>query len=151
MSNPPEQPFQPPAPHYGAPQAPANYSPAAGYGQPVPPAGQGSQDQYPMQPQPSYYLNPSMSQQPMIYADSGPKGMSIASLVLGLASILGFGFLMVPQIIGVILGHLALSREPGGRGMAIAGLILNYLCFVFLIIGIVFFVTIFSASLNRYR
>lgn len=60
---------------------------------------------------------------------SAPKtcGMAIAALVLGL-----FPLTCVPSILGIILGHIALSKIKAsggclkGRGMAIAGLILGY-------------------------
>lgn len=130
MSNPPERPFQPPAP----------------------PAGQSPQGQYPMQPQPSYYANPSVTQRPMIYADSGPKGLSIASMVIGFACIVGFAVFVVPQIVGVILGHLALRREPSGRGMAVTGLVLNYLFIAIAVVVISFLILGFwAAASNHYR
>ncbi|WP_372698335.1 DUF4190 domain-containing protein [Arthrobacter sp. JSM 101049] len=53
-----------------------------------------------------------------------PRGMSITSLVLGLASILT-GFTLLVPIVGLVFGFLGLQREPAGRGMSIAGLILN--------------------------
>ena len=57
-----------------------------------------------------------------------PRGLSIASLVLGAAGLLaGWVFLGVPSIVAVVLGHLALVREPAGRSLAIPGLVLGYL------------------------
>lgn len=55
-----------------------------------------------------------------------PKPLSIASLVCGLASVI-MGWLLVPQIAAIVTGHLALNREPAGRGLSIAGLVLGYL------------------------
>ncbi|GAP54524.1 hypothetical protein AHiyo6_10890 [Arthrobacter sp. Hiyo6] len=43
---------------------------------------------------------------------------------------LGFGLLIMPQIAAVILGHMALQREPAGRSLAIAGLVLGYIALV---------------------
>lgn len=62
-------------------------------------------------------------------ANSGPRGLSLTSMIIGLASlVVGFGFLLIPQIVGVILGHLGLGREnPQGRAFAVTGLITNYL------------------------
>jgi len=65
--------------------------------------------------QPNYYGVP-----------AAPKARSIASLCCGIASFLGFGFFLLPQLAAVVLGHLALNREPAGRGMAIPGLVLGY-------------------------
>lgn len=55
-----------------------------------------------------------------------PKGLSIASLCCGIAAFVGLGFFLLPQLAAVILGHMALKREPSGKGMAIAGLVLGY-------------------------
>ncbi|MDJ0457485.1 DUF4190 domain-containing protein [Arthrobacter sp. NQ7] len=56
-----------------------------------------------------------------------PKTLSIASMVCGIASVI-MGWLMLPQIAAIATGHLALRREPSGRGMSITGLVLGYLC-----------------------
>lgn len=59
------------------------------------------------------------------------KGLAIAGLVLGIISFLTFGLFGVGAIIGIVLSAKAMgrvSREPwryGGRGMAIAGLVLS--------------------------
>ena len=55
-----------------------------------------------------------------------PKGLSIASMCCGIAAFVGLGFFLLPQLAAVILGHMALKREPSGRGMAIAGLVMGY-------------------------
>jgi hypothetical protein len=52
------------------------------------------------------------------------RGFSIASLVLGLVSIVASSTFFVP-IIGLVLGIMALSREPATRTMAIWGIVLN--------------------------
>lgn len=53
-----------------------------------------------------------------------PKGLSVASMVLGLVSIfLGFTFIL--PIIGFVLGLVGLKKEPAGRGMAITGVVLS--------------------------
>jgi hypothetical protein len=76
--------------------------------------------------QPSYYGAPPQ-----------PKVLSIASLCCGIAVYLGFGFFILPQLAAVILGHLALRREPSGRGFAIAGLVMGYLGLVLTVLAIV--------------
>ena len=72
-----------------------------------------------------------------------PKGLSIASLCCGIAAFIGLGFFLLPQLAAVILGHMALRREPSGKGMAIAGLVLGYvgialalLVFVLIAVGL---------------
>ncbi|MFE4226642.1 DUF4190 domain-containing protein [Arthrobacter sp. NPDC056886] len=91
---------------------PAYGQPASPYGQPSPYAQPGSPNAY---GQPAYYGAP-----------AAPKSLSIASMCCGIAALVGFGFFLLPQLAAVILGHLALRREPAGRGMAIAGLVMGY-------------------------
>ena len=50
--------------------------------------------------------------------------MSITSFVLGIVSFF-FGFVFVLPIVGIIVGALALRREPASRGFAIAGIWTN--------------------------
>ena len=58
---------------------------------------------------------------------ASPQGMSIAALVLGALGILvGWSMLGAPSIAAIVLGHLALRREPAGRTLAITGLVLGY-------------------------
>ncbi|MDI2023207.1 hypothetical protein PJL18_03755 [Paenarthrobacter nicotinovorans] len=72
-------------------------------------------------------------------------------MVCGIAVYIGFGFFILPQIAAVILGHLALKREPAGKGMAIAGLVMGYLGIALTVVfGIIFFAAI-GASTNRYN
>ncbi|MHA7290741.1 DUF4190 domain-containing protein [Arthrobacter sp. MDT3-24] len=90
----------------------------ATYGQPASPYGQGASPYgQPAHGQPAYYGMPAQQ----------PQGLSIASMVLGISSVI-LGWLMIPQIAAIITGHLALRREPSGKGMSITGLVLGYLC-----------------------
>ena len=89
---------------YGQPPSAYSQRPAP-YGQPAGPYPQ--QGYYGMQPE--------------------AKTLSIASMVCGIASVI-MGWLLLPQIAAIITGHMALKREPAGRGMSIAGLVLGYLC-----------------------
>jgi hypothetical protein len=52
------------------------------------------------------------------------RGFSIASLVLGLVSMVASYTFVVPAI-GLVLGIMALKREPASRTMAIWGIVLN--------------------------
>lgn len=52
------------------------------------------------------------------------RGFAISSLVLGLVSIVA-GFTFVVPVAGLVLGVLALKREPSARTMAIWGIVLN--------------------------
>ena len=99
---------------YGAGQ----YSQPGAYGQPASPYGQGASPYgQPAYGQPVYYGMPAQE----------PKGLSIASMVLGISSVI-LGWFMIPQVAAIITGHLALRREPSGKGMSITGLVLGYLC-----------------------
>ncbi len=131
-------PMPPSAPHQGVPAC--NYGPAgSGMGGPGaygPPDYRGGARQQPpavdAYGQPLYYPVP-----------AAPKGLSIASLCCGLAAFLGLGFFLLPQLAAVLLGHLALLREPGGRGLAIAGLVLGYIAIaitllVVIVLGVAF-------------
>lgn len=132
----PQQPFgqqpygqQPPAQQ---PPAQQPYGAPAPYGQPGGP--------FNAYGQPSYYGVP-----------PEPKTLSIASLCCGVAAFLGFGFFLLPQLAAVVLGHMALKREPSGRGMAIAGLVLGYvgIALAVLVIGLIVLGLALSSSSGR--
>lgn len=61
-------------------------------------------------------------------ASAPPQTLSILALVFGvvglIASVVAVG--LVFALAAVILGHLALKREPAARGMALAGLATGY-------------------------
>lgn len=71
------------------------------------------------------------------------SGAAVAALIFGIISALGgFCLLGIPCVVAVLCGHIGLADTKegikSGRGMAIAGLILGYLC---LIPAVVFFVS----------
>ena len=53
-----------------------------------------------------------------------------------------------PQLAAVILGHLALRREPAGRGMAIAGLVMGYVGIAVTILVLVIFGLVIGTARN---
>jgi Domain of unknown function (DUF4190) len=108
--------------------------PAPPYGQPSPYAQPGSTNAY---GQPAYYGVP-----------AAPKSLSIASMCCGIAALVGFGFFLLPQLAAVILGHLALRREPAGRGMAIAGLVMGYVGIAVTILVLVIFGLVVGTARN---
>lgn len=63
---------------------------------------------------------------PMYVPGPGTNGMAIASLVLGILWLYWIG-----SILALIFGYVALSqlksRPQGGRGLAIAGIVLGYI------------------------
>lgn len=95
-----------------------------GYGEPGQYGGA-----YGQPPSPYNYGQPAGPYAPQGYygMQAEPKTLSIASMVCGIASVI-MGWLLLPQIAAIITGHMALKREPAGRGMSIAGLVLGYLC-----------------------
>ena len=77
--------------------------------------------------------------QPM--KNENPAGLSIASMVLGIASLVLMCFIpylpVVTAIIGIVLGAIALKNNAGGRGMAIAGLVLSIIVVVLYVIALI--------------
>ena len=110
----PQQPYQQTAPGGWQQYPPAGYQP--------PPYG------YPPQP---------------IYVQAPPtSGLATASLVLGLLGIVASWWtLWIPTFLAIIFGHVALGDTKhgakGGRGLAVAGLILAYLMLIPLALAIV--------------
>lgn len=121
------QPVAAPQPGYAPPTQPG-YAPPAQPGY-APPAQPGYAV-LPGQPGYSPYVAPA-------YPAAQPRptsGLAITSLVCGIAAILLFWAIipLLASIAAVITGHMALGQtkrkpEIGGRGMAIAGLILGYI------------------------
>ncbi|MBT2535963.1 DUF4190 domain-containing protein [Arthrobacter sp. ISL-69] len=120
--------YQPPS--YIPPQGAQPTPPSNPYGQPSGPYGI-------VYGQPSYYGMP-----------PEPKSLSIASLCCGIAVFLGLGIFILPQIAAVVLGHLAYLREPAGRGLATAGLVLGYLGLALTAIVLTFIVVAIFAAAN---
>jgi hypothetical protein len=106
------------AQNQGASQYPGNQYGGNQYGQPAGAYAQQAPYAQPSSPygQPAYYGMP-----------AEPKTLSIASMVCGIASVI-MGWLLLPQIAAIVTGHMALKREPSGKGMSITGLVLGYLC-----------------------
>lgn len=118
---------------YGGTTSPNPYGPTPESQQPY-----GATPQYGTPPQ--YGAAPQYGSQPSAYPPGGPpgpysgypasqgtSGLAIASMV---CSLLGICCVLL-ALPGVILGHVALSQISrqggGGRGMAIAGLVIGYL------------------------
>jgi hypothetical protein len=71
------------------------------------------------------------------------SGLAITSLICGIAGVVLFWLFlpMLASIVAVITGHMALRQiqaDPslGGRGMAIAGVIMGYVMSAFLVLSI---------------
>lgn len=74
------------------------------------------------------------------FSQEPERGLSIASMVLGILSLF-LGFTLVVPIVGLVLGVMALGKEPEGRVFALAGVWINgailLLGFVLVVIVIV--------------
>lgn len=72
---------------------------------------------------------------------SNNKGMAIASMVLGIVSIVFsccFYYISFPcAIIGLILGILSVKKIPDAKGMAIAGIVLSAISLAFAVIALI--------------
>lgn len=80
-------------------------------------------------PSPNPYA-PAPAPNPYAALPTSPSStLSVLALVFGIMGLIFSFFLLglLPAIGGVILGHLALKREPHARGMAIAGLVTGYI------------------------
>lgn len=79
-------------------------------------------------PPPPGYAYPSPYGYPPAPQPSGTNGLAIASLV---TSLLGFVFPVLPAVLAIIFGFVSLSQinksGQGGRGMAIAGIVIGFL------------------------
>jgi hypothetical protein len=108
------------------------------------------QQQYqtpPPQPEYQYQQNYQQYQEPEVKKSSG---MAIASMVLGIVSFI-FScvfYISIPAgIVGLILGIISLKNRKGGKGMAIAGVILSG---IGLLIAIIVVITAASLINNPY-
>ncbi len=81
------------------------------------------------------------------YSDANAKkrkGHAVASLVIGVLGLFTVGIFLIGSIVGTVLGVVAMnkqSKEPsvyGGRGLAIAGVVVNVLALVMVVpVGII--------------
>jgi hypothetical protein len=84
-------------------------------------------------------------------APQPPKGLSIASMILGIVGAffsLFYGFGLFPAIAAVITGHIARRRQPHAKGFWLAGLITGYVGLgisLLWIIGIIIFIAYFAS------
>ena len=85
----------------------------------------------------------SLPQQLVIINKGQTSGFAVTSLVVGILGLLGL-HICGAFLIGILCGHLALIKINAsngaitGRGMAIAGLILNYLPIVIMLVMLIF-------------
>lgn len=92
--------------------------------------------------------NPQVQYVQQVYVPRSTSGLAIASMVLGILWLYWVG-----SILAVIFGHVAIAqcnRDPnlGGKGMAIAGVVLGWLGVAFLLLTIVSCVAIVGDAHN---
>lgn len=87
---------------------------------------------------------PSQAQQYQGYAPAPAKTNTLAIIALVSSFFI--------SLLGIILGHIALNQikttGEGGRGLAIAALIIGYVALAF---GVIFFIVIMGAAASQYR
>jgi hypothetical protein len=90
---------------------------------------------HPVAPATHPRFNPSslMNMPPPVPAPSvkSTSGLAIAALICGILSIIGGALFIIPFLLAIIFGHIALAQcnrdpEVGGKGLAIAGLAMGY-------------------------
>ena len=133
-------PVAPAAPSYQAPAAPA----APAYVAPAAPA-------YSAPAAPAYAAPQQHGQAPAV---APTNTLAIISMISSIVGLLSWGLL---SILGVILGHISMKqikqRGEGGRGMALAGLIVGYVgigIYALVTIIIVFSIIALAAASNSY-
>jgi len=111
----------PSSPTYAAPPAHPGAAPSAGY--PAPSPGVAPYAQAPGYPQAPGYGAYQGYPQPQ-----PTNGLALTSMITGIV-----GWVLIPilaSIVAIVTGHMAMSqlrqKPAGGRGMAIAGLVLGY-------------------------
>ena len=80
------------------------------------------------------------------FPEAPPRGLSIASLVIGIVSFFA-GFTFVVPLIGIVLGVMGRRREQAGRGMALAGIWINAAILVVWAIITVIAIVVIAAGL----
>jgi Domain of unknown function (DUF4190) len=153
------QPIAPPPPPVAPPVAPP-----PGYYNPPPPLPQYAPGQptgapvygnYPGQ-YPNQYPGQNPGGYPAQYASyavsTPPSGLSIASMILGIVSVVFsffYGFGLFPAIAAIITGHIARKRQPRARGFWLAGLITGYVGLGLCVLIIIGFVALFAVIGSR--
>ena len=103
--------------------------------------------------QPQMYGQPQMApmgQTIVVGGGGGGNGMATTAMIMGIVTwvamllgmIIPFVGCLSPltALLGIIFGHIGLSqsKRSGGAGMAITGLVLNYIYMILIIVGLIF-------------
>lgn len=97
------------------------------------------------QPQPQAYIAPQPQLQPRPQA---PTTLAATNTYAVVAVILAF----IQPIAGIVFGHLALSQikrtGDGGRGLALTGLLLGYIYIAFILLFVIFYVSMIAIAIG---
>ncbi len=147
-----QNPYVAPAP-YTPGAAPAPYTPddpAAGLASA--PAASPAYQPMPTAPAPGALTPYSVGGPAYVYGAPRTNPLAIASFAVALGALI-FGLLA--SIVAVVLGHIALSqiakRGEGGRGLALAGVIIGYVLGGLLLLFLVFYIGTIVWAFNTYR
>lgn len=136
---PPTPPVNPYAPQPEAYSQPNPYA-AAGGEQPNPYAAAGQPNPYGAGAQQPYAYG--------AYAPQPPKGLSITSMILGIAGIVFCGTFALVSIAAVITGHMAARSQPYAKGMWLTGLITGYVGIAFGLLVVLLWFGLFAATFS---
>ena len=80
--------------------------------------------------------------------DTSNKGLSIASLVMGILGVLGYwtGFLLIFSILAIVFAALCMKRKQGIKGFAITGLVLGIVSLSIWVLVVVFLARILGLA-----
>lgn len=67
------------------------------------------------------------------------RGMSIASLVMGIISVCTLGIFFVPEILGLVFGIIAICDKKMEHAMAIGGTVMSAIAFI---LGIILWIVV---------
>lgn len=94
-------------------------------------------------------MDPYVQQTPA--PQGGGKGLSIASMVLGIISVVFcccLWYIAIPAgIIGLILGIVGIKKSSEGHGMAIAGIITSSIAIILGLVTAVIFISALSSGI----
>ena len=87
-----------------------------------------------------------MTDEAAVY-DESKCAFSIASLVLGVLGICSFS--IIPSILAIVFGAIAMNKKQGVKGFSVAGIVLGIVSLV-LAVALIVFILAFTAALVPY-
>ena len=87
-----------------------------------------------------------MTDETVVY-DETKCAFSVASLVLGVVGICTFS--IIPSILAIVFGAIAMNKKQGVKGFSVAGIVLGIVSLV-LAVALVIFILAFTVALVPY-